>query len=161
VTARPSIGGRLPAVLCLWGLVLAGCVDQFTSRPAPPARAYAGESTGLADPTRPRCGPFRFDVAVRGDRIGGDAFPVGWSPERATFGMLGVLPAAVTDDTSHWYVAGTVAADDTVELEVRMQAPYWYGARPYTIFRGAYAGEAIVLREPSRFCGREITLSPG
>ena len=159
---RGSTAGRVLALLCLAAPTLGGCVDQFTAKPVPGALAYVGESTGADTAERPNCGPLAFRVAVSGDRLDGRAEPVGWSAEPEIFRPYGrFMPAGVTDAVSRWYVEGVVAADDTVELETRMQAPYWHGARPNGVWRGSREGDTIVLHELPPFCGREVRLRRG
>jgi hypothetical protein len=143
----------------LMPLVAGACVDQFTATPEPGTTRYAGVSSAGIDAAQVQCGPFRFDVAVGPERIEGRAFGEGWQPPPATFGLFGeYLPASATAAVTSWWIEGTLPKDDTVQLEIRMQAPYWYGARPYMVWRGARVGDTILLKEAPPSCEREVTL---
>jgi hypothetical protein len=135
-------------------LALTGCVDAFTT-PLPEARTWSGTSTaGKTDLAE--CAPFGFLVDIRDNpvlfwpAVSGRAFPA------AT--PAGVRQHATRTITS-WWVEGYMTPSNFIQFESRMQAPLFFGARPYAVWRGTLADNRIALIESGSPCGRELVLT--
>ena len=136
-------------------LALTGCVDMFTTRMPSAAGAWSGTTTaGQAELAE--CAPFAFQVDIHDNpvlfwpEVSGRAFP--------TVAPVGVRQQAVGTVTS-WWVEGYMMPSNFIQLESRMQAPLFFGPRPYAVWRGTLADDRIDLVESGSPCQRELVLT--
>jgi hypothetical protein len=138
------------------GLGLGGCVDMFTRAPSD-AVAWRG-TTSVGNAEFRECGAFLFELgqyrpaAFMWDTVSGRAWP---TAEPAT--LSGRWAAALRQ----WWLEGYVTGAGFVQFESRRQQPVFFGARPYSVWRGAIAGDRMVLTESGSPCGREVVLVRG
>jgi hypothetical protein len=146
---------HLIPMLGLTGLLaLTGCVDAFTTRP-PEAGVWSGTTTaGRTDLAE--CAPFGFLVDIHDNpvlfwpEVSGRAFP--------TVAPVGTRQQA-TNAVTTWWVDGYMMPSNFIQFESRMQAPLFFGARPYAVWRGTLDDDRIALVESGSPCGRELVLT--
>lgn len=136
---------------------LGGCVDMFTQAPADAPAAWSGTTTA-GNPEFPECGPFLFELAqyqppgYMWNTVSGRASPTG-TP-------AGTLSRWVASGTQ-WWLEGYVTSANFVEFETKMQRPVYFGARPYSVWRGSIEGDRLAMTESGSPCGREVVLVRG
>jgi len=135
-------------------LALTGCVDAFTT-PFPEVGAWSGTSTaGKTD--LPECAPFGFLVEIHDN-------PVLFWPAVSGRAYPAVAPVGArqqaTNAVTTWWVEGYRMPSNFIQFESRMQAPLFFGARPYAVWRGALDDDRIALVESGSPCGRELVLT--
>ena len=137
-------------------LALCGCVDMFTGPPAG-ATPWRGTTTA-GNPAYPECGAFAFQLgqyappAYLWNTVSGRAWPA-------------AVPASEVDKWrtgfTQWWLEGYVSEANFVEFETKMQQPVYFGARPYSVWRGTIADDRMVMTESGSPCNREVVLTRG
>ena len=152
--ARPN---RRIAPLLAAVAALAGCVDMFTQAPPDAPAAWSGTTT-VGNSDFPECGPFLFELAQYlppghlWNTVSGRAWPT--EVPQAT---LGRWVAGATQ----WWLEGYVTSANFVEFETKMQKPVYFGARPYSVWRGYIDGDRMQMLESGSPCNREVVLVRG
>ena len=136
---------------------LGGCVDMFTQAPPDAPAAWSGTTTA-GNTAFPECGPFLFELAqyqppgYMWDTVSGRA-----SPTEAPSGAVARWVASGTQ----WWLEGYVTDANFVQFETKMQRPVYFGARPYSVWRGAIEGDHMTMTESGSPCSREVVLVRG
>jgi hypothetical protein len=150
---------RLPQFLGMVAgfLALGGCVDMFTDNPPGGAARFRGvTSAGAAG--FPECAPMALDIGVFPERwfvweqVSGRAHPTARAEG---------AEARIVEAVSSWWLEGYANPAGFVQFDLRRQRPIYFGAKPYSVWRGSVDGERIVLEESGSPCGREVVLAKG
>ena len=138
-------------------LALGGCVDMFTDNPPGGAARFRGVTTAGA-PGSPECAPMALDVGVFAEpwylweQVSGTGQPTP-RPEG--------VEARIAEAVSTWWVEGYTTPAGFVQFDLRRQRPVYFGAKPYSVWRGGIEGARMVLEESGSPCGREVVLAKG
>jgi hypothetical protein len=138
-------------------LALGGCVDMFTDNPPGGAARFRGVTTAGA-PGLPECAPMALDVGVftepwyLWEQVSGTGQPTP-RPEG--------VEARIVEAVSTWWVEGYTTPSGFVQFDLRRQRPIYFGAKPYSVWRGGIDGERMVLEESGSPCRREVVLARG
>jgi hypothetical protein len=138
-------------------LALGGCVDMFTDNPPGGAARFRGVTTAGA-PGFPECAPMALDVGVLAEswylleQVSGTGQPTP-RPEG--------VEARIAEAVSTWWVEGYTTPAGFVQFDLRRQRPVYFGAKPYSVWRGGIEGARMVLEESGSPCGREVVLAKG
>ncbi|MGD9508815.1 MAG: hypothetical protein AB7I59_10175 [Geminicoccaceae bacterium] len=136
---------------------LGGCVDMFTEAPSDAPATWSGTTT-TGNPEYPECGPFLFELAqyqppgFMWNTVSGRAWPTEAPSE--------TVQSWVAAGTQ-WWLEGYVTDANFVEFETKMQRPVYFGARPYSVWRGSLDGDRMTMTESGSPCSREVVLVRG
>ena len=152
------VGRRTRIIPMLAALAaLGGCVDMFTQAPSDAPAAWSGTTTA-GNAGFPECGPFLFELAqyqppgYMWNTVSGKAWPT-----EAPSGSVAQLTASGTQ----WWLEGYVTDANFVEFETKMQRPVYFGARPYSVWRGHIEGDRMAMTESGSPQSREVVLVRG
>ena len=151
--------GRRTRIIPMLALLatLGGCVDMFTQAPSDAPAAWSGTTTA-GNAGFPECGPFLFELAqyqppgYMWNTVSGKAWPT-----EAPSGSVAQWMASGTQ----WWLEGYVTDANFVEFETKMQRPVYFGARPYSVWRGHIEGDRMAMTESGSPCSREVVLVRG